>query len=124
MGEGMWRWEEIMSPRSAHGKTKEKTRRRDDIQVASLPVSVDYPRSGEVVTSRAYTIRISAESGIRGVEVSINGAKWRPCRESLGLWWYDWAGYMPGEYEIHARIRKEDGTTVLSPKARFAVSLS
>lgn len=65
-------------------------------------ISIDYPRHGERVTSRAYTFRFSAEPRA-AVEVSIDGRAWLPCRAAAGYWWHDWSGYDPGPHHISVR---------------------
>ncbi len=66
-------------------------------------VTVDYPQDGEIVTSSQYAMRVST-SASEGVEISIDGKAWQPCRESAGFWWYDWSGYGAGPHAVLARI--------------------
>lgn len=66
-------------------------------------VGVDYPQVGEILTSSQYAIRIST-SAMEGVEISIDGKEWQPCRESVGFWWYDWSGFGAGVHTVVARI--------------------
>lgn len=70
-------------------------------------VTIDYPQEGEVLTGPTYAFRISGVPAKAQAEVSVNGTEWRPCREAVGLWWFDFSGYSDGEYELRARVRSE-----------------
>jgi hypothetical protein len=78
-------------------------------------VTVDFPLEREIVTSAEYTVRIST-TAVQGVEVSIDGKEWRPARESVGFWWYDWSGYGAGPHTVEARI--PSGKRFLKSKPR------
>lgn len=69
---------------------------------------MDYPAEGDRLTCDVYTIRIHAETPL-AVELSLDGSPWQACRESLGFWWYDWAGYLPGRHELKVRRLGPDG---------------
>jgi hypothetical protein len=85
-------------------------------------VRVEYPRLGEVIVPPSYTLRISTASRpTDAVEVSIDHGAWLPCREGLGLWWYDWSGFSEGEHELTARVRTADGICAASAPCRFSV---
>lgn len=104
--------------RSVGGKTGVKAR-----TARSGPaVRIDYPREGERLSHPSYTLRVAALPEARDVEVSIDGGQWRPCREALGLWWYDWSDYGPGEHTLQARSRIADGVSATSEPRRFTVS--
>lgn len=64
---------------------------------------VDYPQEGEIVTAAEYTLRLSTNAAA-GVEVSIDGKDPKPCRESVGHWWFDWSGYGSGPHTVVARV--------------------
>ena len=81
-------------------------------------VTVDFPQKNEAVTSPCYTIRITAKEATR-VEVSIDDSPWQPCRCSVGHWWHDWSGYMPGSHQIQARGYSDGGRVVTSLPRRF-----
>jgi hypothetical protein len=66
-------------------------------------VGVDFPQVGEILTSPHYAIRVST-SATEGVEISIDGKEWQPCRESVGYWWYDWSGFGAGVHTVVTRI--------------------
>lgn len=83
---------------------------------------VEYPAEGEVLASPCYTFRIGSIPEANNVEVSIDQGEWRPCRESLGLWWYDWADYAQGEHTLAARSRMGDGISATSNLRRFKVA--
>lgn len=86
-------------------------------------VWVEYPCDGEVVIHPTYTLQLRAVPEAANVEVSFDDGEWLSCRESLGLWWYDWARYEPGEHKVVARIRK-DGTGIeISEPRRFTVTI-
>lgn len=72
-------------------------------------IGIDYPQQDEVISSPQYSIRISAPKNATAVELAIDQDVWQPCRESVGFWWFDWAGYEPGEHELIARYKGPDG---------------
>jgi hypothetical protein len=78
------------------------------------PVRVSYPGKKETVSNPSYTVQIAVEEPVAAVELSIDRGDWLPCREAVGLWWYDWNGYDSGDYEFVARLRRPDGTLELS----------
>ena len=86
-------------------------------------VRVEYPRQGEAIARPSYTLRVAVPpgEGIDVVEVAIDGGPWLACREGLGLWWYDWSGYAPGEHEVAARTRLPGGTYAAAAPCRFRV---
>lgn len=85
-------------------------------------VSVECPRKGEVVARPEYSFHVSAAAGVTGVEISIDQGDWLTCRESLGLWWYDWSHFAEGEHEVVARARIADGISVSSTPRSFTVA--
>jgi hypothetical protein len=85
-------------------------------------VWIEYPQPGEVVRRPHYTLQVCASSEAVGVDVSIDGGDWRPCRESMGLWWYDWTGFSPGQHHAFARIALDDGRLEVSQPRRFIVA--
>lgn len=84
-------------------------------------VRVEYPQEGEVLARPCYTFRIGTIPEANNVEVSIEHGDWKPCRESLGLWWYDWADYTKGEHTLVARSRISDGVSSTSTLRHFTV---
>ncbi|HVA67040.1 MAG TPA: hypothetical protein VNK24_08980 [Elusimicrobiota bacterium] len=105
-------------------KTTRKTARtRAASKKAVDEVRVDYPQDAEIVVSTHYTYRINAAPDAAKVEVSVNGGDWRPCRESLGLWWFDWHGYKPGSHVITARAEKKSGKFAVSTPRHFKVKI-
>lgn len=85
-------------------------------------VKIEYPREREALTHPTYTFRIAAVPGATDVEVSIDNGDWRPCREALGLWWYDWSDYAKGKHALVARSRIADGISALSHVRHFTVA--
>lgn len=83
-------------------------------------VVIEFPQEGEVVTSSEYTFRIAVPFAADKVELSLTGGDWQPCREAVGLWWFDWDGYQPGKYSAKARMVR-DGKTIDSSERRFTV---
>lgn len=84
-------------------------------------VRVEYPQEGEVLASPCYTFRIGTSPQANNVEVSIDQGDWKPCRESLGLWWHDWADYSKGEHVLSARSLIGESVWSLSTPRRFTV---
>lgn len=82
-------------------------------------VRVLYPKEGEVITSPTYTFHIGAIPEANNVEVSIDQGDWKPCRQALGLWWYDWADYEPGYHVLLARTRIGNDMTATSAQRQF-----
>lgn len=85
-------------------------------------VQIKCPREGEEIAQPSYTFQLAAKPGTEGVEVSIDQGEWLPCREALGLWWYDWSGFDKGEHELAARARRSDGIAPRSSTRLFSVS--
>jgi len=94
------------------------------LKSAPVTVRVVFPRDGEMITQPSYSLQISAPGEIAGADVRIDQGDWQPCRQSLGLWWFDWSGYDSGEHEVVARMRKPDGAAVNSEARIFQVKLS
>ena len=88
-----------------------------------VTVAVDYPKSGELVVSREYTLRISAAAP-DSVEVSIDDQAWQPCRPAEGFWWLDWSGYRAGPHSVLARVSLQKGRKTLSARRAFSVELT
>lgn len=92
------------------------------ITVRSGPaVRVEYPREGERLECPCYTFHIGAIPEALAVEIAVDQGEWLPCRESLGLWWYDWTG-SKGEHSVVARSRVADDVWVTSDLRRFSVA--
>jgi len=91
--------------------------------ISKKVVAIEYPRHEETITSPHYTFRVSAMSGAKAVEVSINEAGWQPCRQAGGSFWYDWSGYGAGDHAITARVTLEDGGRHLTDHRFFSVEL-
>jgi hypothetical protein len=72
-------------------------------------VQLKFPRAGETVNRPSYSVQIEATPEPVRVELRINDADWHPCREALGLFWYDWSGFEPGAHRLVARITTQDG---------------
>ncbi|MBI4347614.1 MAG: hypothetical protein HY553_12220 [Elusimicrobia bacterium] len=85
-------------------------------------VRVEYPQEGEAVAPPAYTFRVAALPEANSVEVSVDGGDWRPCRESVGLWWFDWADYAPGPHSLVALSRVGTSVCALSETRKFHVA--
>ncbi len=83
-------------------------------------ITIDYPLEGEIVTSASYTFRITALNPKR-VDVSLDGKTWRPTRESVGHWWYDWSGSQSGPCTLVARMTGAAGKTAKSKPRQFTV---
>lgn len=91
--------------------------------VQSAPaVRVEFPKEGETLAHPTYTFRIGALPEAKNVEISIDNGEWRACRESLGLWWYDWSDYTKGGHTLSARARFGTDMTAVSAPRRFTVS--
>ena len=99
-----------------------KDKVRGQVVQSGPAVLVEYPREGEIIMHPTYAFQIGALPAARGVEVSIDNGDWRPCRESFGLWWYDWTDYAKGEHTLAARSRLEDGISAASTLRHFTVA--
>lgn len=86
-------------------------------------VILDYPRQGEIVTSQGYTLRITTLEPAESVDVCIDQGTWRPCRKSVGYWWYDWSGYESGVHDVKCRAKFRSGRTEVGPSLRFHVDV-
>ncbi|MBL8023517.1 MAG: hypothetical protein JNK54_04440 [Elusimicrobia bacterium] len=79
-------------------------------------IGIDFPQVGEILTSPHYALRVST-SATDGVEVSVDGKEWQPCRECVGFWWYDWSGYGSGVHTVVARITVGKRTLKSKPRS-------
>lgn len=104
----------IATKENRHNNKKQKA-------CARAELAVDYPRQGETIAGVNYTFRVAAPENVQKVEVAIDQAEWRPCRQSAGYWWCDWSGYENGEHEIAARVIAADGRTISSEPHEFFV---
>lgn len=116
-----WAKEKLMAKNDRAGSSA--VLERPTVLLKSPPVRVSYPVENEIIAYPSYTLQISVVEPAAAVEISIDQADWQPCREALGLWWYDWSGYDSGEYEIVARTRRMDGTLETSEPRIFEVKL-
>jgi len=101
----------IRKPAAAHHP---KTPRKSAIHVK-------YPRAGETVSRPSYAVQVEAPPQPVRVELRVNASDWLPCREALGLWWYDWAGFEPGNHRLVARVMTEDGDLLESIEREILV---
>jgi hypothetical protein len=83
-------------------------------------IGIDFPQVGEILTSGHYALRVST-SATEGVEVSIDGKEWQPCRECVGFWWLDWSGYGSGVHTVVARITVGKRTLKSKPRSFTAI---
>lgn len=85
------------------------------------PLRVIYPAQGETLAPPDYTFQIATAEDASEVSVCVNHGDWLPCREALGLWWFDWSGFEPAEYLLVARMRRPNGTYATSEPRLFFV---
>ena len=101
-------------------RNKKETKDKAPETLTDARVTVDYPQSGEVVTSPQYTIRITSDEAST-VQVFIDGEPWLPCRLATDRWWYDWSDFLPGKHQVKARANMDDGEIVTSRLIDFVV---
>ncbi|MCX5786240.1 MAG: hypothetical protein NTX59_11185 [Elusimicrobia bacterium] len=82
-------------------------------------ITIDYPKTNEVIRGGYYAVRISAPRGEK-VEVLVDGSDWTLCRNEAGHWWFDLSDLADGEHKLAARILK-DGEAVVSLR-KFKIS--
>ena len=102
-------------------RSKKETKNMSATTLTKAIVTVDYPQTGEVVTSPIYAIRITALEATK-VEVFIDGGPWQPCRASADYWWYDWSGYLPGKHRIKVQAHTKDGQIATSRPLNLVVA--
>lgn len=78
-------------------KTEKKTK-------AQKQITIDYPKSNELVSPDHYAVRIST-APCEQVEISIDGGTWWPCTNSSGFWWFHLNGLPVGTHSIAARVK-------------------
>lgn len=105
-------------PRAAEGAGRSAEKTAKAVASAKTSLIIDYPLEREIISNSVYTFRLSALKP-QSVEVSLDGKEWRPCRESVGFWWYDWAGYQGGTYTLLARMTDRNGKAVKSKPRQF-----
>lgn len=85
---------------------------------------LDHPQQGEKITTPHYTFRMGTIGDIARVEISLNEGPWKACRNAVGYWWYDWADYAGGRYQVVARAHAKDGQIFTSEPCKFQVILA
>jgi len=86
-------------------------------------VRIEFPCDAETIRHPSYSIQASTTGAVAGVDVRLDQGAWQSCRESLGLWWFDWRGFDDGEHEVVVRLRRPDGSTMSSVARAFHVEL-
>ena len=89
----------------------------------SAKVGIVHPAKNETVAHPSYTVQIEVSEPAASVDVLLDSGDWVPCREALGLWWYDWSGYHASPHTVAARARLKDGAYELSEPRAFEVRL-
>ena len=84
-------------------------------------VTLDYPVNAEKITAPGYTLRAGTVGDAERVEISIDQGDWRPCRYSVGYWWYDWGGYAEGRHRAEVRACLKNGRTLTDGPVGFKV---
>jgi hypothetical protein len=86
-------------------------------------ISVDHPKRRECIFFPEYTFRVETASP-GPVEISIDGEAWRPCRHSVGYWWYDWSDYRSGMHQAVFRLRPRGSEKTPNVACVFRVQLA
>ncbi len=84
-------------------------------------VLIDHPKNLENITSRHYSVRVSA-SAANSLDISIDDAPWQACRNSVGYWWFDWTDFTAGTHQLVARMQTTNGEYLISKRRRCKVS--
>jgi hypothetical protein len=92
--------------------------------VAETRPEIEYPKHGESIGSREYTLRIAGPANVEAVDVSIDQGPWLACRGEVGYWWYDWSGYSDGDHELIARTRAANGRWRMSAPVEMIVAVT
>ena len=71
---------------------------------AQKRISIDYPKTNEVISGEHYSVRISTAPCDK-VELSIDGGAWAPCSNSAGFWWFHLGGLAVGTHKLAARVK-------------------
>ncbi|MDO8716974.1 MAG: hypothetical protein Q7J73_09265 [Dehalococcoidales bacterium] len=95
----------------------------ETVKLSEVRAVLDHPQQGEKITAPQYTFRVGTIGDIARVEISLNEGSWRPCRNSVGYWWYDWADYAGGRYQVVARLQAKDGHLFTTEPCKFQVAL-
>jgi hypothetical protein len=83
-------------------------------------IGIDHPVAGETLQPTHYAVRIGSVGGW-GIELSIDGGAWLPCRQAGGYHWYDWWP-APGKHQLAARMKLGDGKVLESKTVSCKVS--
>ncbi len=108
--------EASLKPRHRNSKSQDGA---DALKSERQEVRIAYPKEGEIISGPRYAFQIGTIPQAISVEISIDGGEWKPCRESLGLWWHDWENFNGGAHEAQARIHKDGPAIVFSEVRRF-----
>ncbi|MFA6584314.1 MAG: hypothetical protein WCS77_08455 [Elusimicrobiaceae bacterium] len=88
------------------------------VELVNAYVTIDHPTYDETIEQGHYVFRVGAsENGY--VEINVNKTEWKPCRYSVGYWWYDWNA-TSGTHNVAARIVTPNGELATKQK-RFKV---
>lgn len=110
--------------RSINKKKTSAPKIADTVKPGEVCVVLDHPQQGENITAPCYTFRAGTIGEIARVEISINEGPWRPCRNSVGYWWYDWSDYAGGRYQAVVRAQAKNDKVFTSGPCKFQVALS
>jgi hypothetical protein len=111
--------DESLKPRHRNSKSQDGA---DALKSEREEVRIAYPKEGEIISGPRYAFQIGTIPQAISVEISIDGGEWKPCRESLGLWWHDWEDFNDGAHQAQARIHKNGPTIAFSALRNFIVS--
>ena len=93
----------------------------DTVKPGGVCVVLDHPQQGEKITAPHYTFRIGTSGDIERVEISLNKGPWQSCRNAVGYWWYDWADYAAGRYQVVVKAQSKDEQIFTSAPSKFQV---
>ncbi len=102
-------------------KGRRRAKSTEKSEKVARRLDFDYPQRRDVILSKEYTFRLGAQAQLKGVEISVDEGPWEPCRQAVGYWWYDWAGYAPGDHQAVARGITPEGKWVSTPPRQFQV---
>jgi hypothetical protein len=108
---------------SVAGKKPEQKAKRTEPKRSSSRPTVDFPIQLERICHPSYAVRVGVPSTMRRVEIAVNQDAWKPCREAIGYWWYDWDDMTPGEHELVVRAQEEGGDWLLSETRQCVIHM-
>jgi len=75
---------------------------RQSANCAEKRIVIDHPTENEIIGKGHYSLRVTT-GDCEYVEISIDNARWQPCRNAAGHWWHDLLDLDQGKHVAYVR---------------------